>query len=811
MEHLPEVQDQAYPTPQIPYLGDLIQYDQAGFNDFPARHGWTFPNRKSGDDLISQPQPYNVDPNLSTPKYVAAVIQAWLFYGVLDEVFNRVLGVDLHLEDFVRRNEDDEQVITTKDLPRYLDKWAIWEEDIEHDHYSGTNLRPDDYYQQKHAEIREVLISVHLFFHKQLDFRQPSWSSSFDTDMQVSILILAETIRNAAIYIWREWQPLPSAQVVMIHGTDRVAVPFNQQRNVKRNTKQLPLETLSFSRPRNLLEDRMEDLGWCPLERRMVFDMVSRNNTGLYLASQTRRAFSDKHLSHADCSNEMCTASQIKTGAYSTRHLQACNPGDCEMVAINVDIVSDKIKRGTVPLISLPWDSRSANRVVLRPTIVESVPYVTISHVWAHGLGNENDNSLPLCRLKQLRDIVHYFAVAETMPAEPAIWLDTLCIPVQPHLKQIRKKAISQISDVFAKSEATLVLDADLMQVSKYCSRAELATRILTSGWMRRLWTLNEAVITGDSPNCLKLHIIFKDGQRPFNNLFQKDILTLYHSEAAFRALTQRMPQVISASDSFHHLMKALEYRSTSRREDEALCLASILNFHVPKIFEHNSAEARMRAFYSMLDEVPTSIFFHHEPRLPSEGYRWAPQSLMINGRAIGSLIRTDATAKVTAEGLLLSLPDAFIVTHLLPVRHGKSSPRGQYLFLSPDGDRTVWHVTPKLSFDGDFRGTFCTPGGGFETILAEQRAFEQAFTSCKKPVLLQNPSTYTDVIIADVYRQGGSVYFCSYQTRAQLFRWKAGVSFEPLERYTGMMEADNAYEKIAVERLPSDAMICVG
>jgi hypothetical protein len=90
---------------------------------------------------------------------------------------------------------------------------------------------------------------------------------------------------------------------------------------------------------------------------------------------------------------------------------------------------------------------------------------------------------------------------------QPPIWMDTLCIPVHPDLKEDRKAAIVGLAKTFREASQVLVLDADMQTCPKNAGRLERGTRLLFSGWMRRLWTYQEAVISGEGNYCGKLQI----------------------------------------------------------------------------------------------------------------------------------------------------------------------------------------------------------------------------------------------------------------------------------------------------------------
>lgn len=96
--------------------------------------------------------------------------------------------------------------------------------------------------------------------------------------------------------------------------------------------------------------------------------------------------------------------------------------------------------------------------------------------------------------------------------------MDTLCIPVDPSLKHVRKQAIRQMKEIYHSSYQVLVLDAEI-PIANASDVTEAFMRISLSGWMLRLWTLQEGVL-GD-----RLHFRFKDSafdvQKEHNKLMQ--------------------------------------------------------------------------------------------------------------------------------------------------------------------------------------------------------------------------------------------------------------------------------------------------
>lgn len=183
---------------------------------------------------------------------------------------------------------------------------------------------------------------------------------------------------------------------------------------------------------------------------------------------------------------------------------------------------------------------------------------------------------------------------------ELAIWIDTLCIPVAPELKELRKLSTSRLEETYRKADQVLVLDMDLMSASSLASRIEKATRLLCSAWMRRLWTYQEAVVSQLHPNCGKLQLQFSDGPVTFHSLCTNP-LNLCHSEMAINSLLITLPLTGSVSFMFLTLARALRYLSTSKFKDETICLTAVLGHDVSQILQTESGEERMVIFYSFI------------------------------------------------------------------------------------------------------------------------------------------------------------------------------------------------------------------
>ncbi len=459
-------------------------------------------------------------------------MQAWLYFGVLDELFNVILDLNVSLSDFIDIR-DGQPFLTTSQLRRHIRSWEDKQYEIDRDHYSGHKLMDELHFANLHSALAKILIKVRDFSYSFDLRRDLPWARCLDSDFLAAIFILADTLKAAGLHIWREWQPAVGRGQLTIMGfkEPREIVEDRYGYVAKPKVEVLALERVSPSVRPDLFEDKFAKLGRCPNEYGMLRRLLFKETTGLFLASRLRRPFSDTELSHTSCTAKRCLASQIETGTFQTRHTAECDDaGVCRIIRVDSDVAAQRIRQGRIPLISIKWLpnqpwvyknesswARRRRKHKVELAWEETENYIAISHVWSHGLGNPKDNALPECQLRRLKLATEAVQLALKLREEPAIWIDTLCIPVQQHHRDMRKKAIGTISGVFRKAKHVLVLDADLERTSISGSRTELCTRILLCGWMSRLWTLNEAVVSSDYANCHRLLIMFDGVPQPYN------------------------------------------------------------------------------------------------------------------------------------------------------------------------------------------------------------------------------------------------------------------------------------------------------
>jgi hypothetical protein len=161
--------------------------------------------------------------------------------------------------------------------------------------------------------------------------------------------------------------------------------------------------------------------------------------------------------------------------------------------------------------------------------------FTAISHVWSQGMGNETSNRLQECQLEiiykalaaveddinyvpeqdgafkmklleevldedDLSDLMSQKAQKDDYVLSPPFWMDTLAIPVKqrdspPNFKELKTRAIRQIYHVFSMAARVIVIDKELCEEIPL-KPFPIIISLLTSAWMQRLWTLQEAFLS---------------------------------------------------------------------------------------------------------------------------------------------------------------------------------------------------------------------------------------------------------------------------------------------------------------------------
>lgn len=418
----------------------------------------------------------------------------------------------------------------------------------------------------------------------------------------------------------------------------------------------------------------MKKQGWCPSDIARVWSKYSSIQS-LFMARMVDRSLPIRD--HSSCTESSCNPYLTNTGEGIPRHkTMDCTCG--ELVLSESVLTPALLTDEHFPLLDLQGDLHD-----LECQIIESGTrsYVAISHVWADGLGNPDANSLNKCKLHHLRGLVEDIEKAQlevsTTGKHALIWLDTLCCPAEDG--EGKQRAIEKIRLVYRSAKYVLVLDAGLMSYpAQDQGPVEILLRIFTCGWMRRLWTLQEGALAKSlffqfadiavsltekmsqlmgMIHSMTHRAIFSDMRKEAQELGSffynpeplqtAAALNLLDRSLQYRGvgnggahisyfeLSQRIwRHVLSLPEPFLNRPLLISYRLQVKfPSDEPLCIATLLSLDLPTVLAYGNKEDRMREVWELIaiknGGIPASVIFLAEPRLSSQGWRWAPNSFL--------------------------------------------------------------------------------------------------------------------------------------------------------------------------------------
>ncbi|KAL4978837.1 hypothetical protein BDW66DRAFT_164136 [Aspergillus desertorum] len=697
----------APPKPlRIEYDGPL--YDGSDWDTFPARCGWLdesgageFPTRyiryvKPSDELgyLFQCRP---------------MMESWLYFGML----HYVLGDELDQSDFILREEKEgqRQYITTRHLHKYVENADDWKNN------------------NRGARTVEIVNKVLEILPRYIPWIQEG---------------MCLAIRLVSLALWN------------------VAV--------KRDGPQTNPSLLGAW---SLISEELEKLplfnGWCPLDAEKCCGAGIQLDTQAYLLQLRRTKPSWNRRTHESCKRTQCVADNVDESNYVTRHVQE----DCSCSHIHADIeqLHTILLDGGIPLVMIaPCGEDKLGNQQYKLKVVKkrtNKPYVAISHVWADGLGNPQGNSLPHCQLEflykrarlLLRDkeyipgydekiygplytgavrFAHFAAnAARRGDNSVLVWIDTLCIP---HRSDVRSLAIQRIRDVYTGASRTMILDSEMMLVdSRSSSKMEICLRVLyCSGWIRRLWTLQEGLAAED-----KLFVLLSDkainiGTIPYmllNKVDQGEIPIFQEGIATMAAVAwySYFQEPTDYASAFHRFVIHNEgtkgqgeviawnwfnvaTRATSKDRDRPTVLAGLLNLDVSKILKIKGADERMRKIYSMLDMFPQDVLFLEGPRFEEYGMRWAMKACRFTGEFTRLV---NDSGNITPRGLHVTRFPSLIALSsdlfdLALAKSKRSDPDQRQMDWEKWLDESKPHYDYELDFDADFDAD-ADPGADFE------------------------------------------------------------------------------------------------
>ncbi|ERF74627.1 hypothetical protein EPUS_00757 [Endocarpon pusillum Z07020] len=554
-------------------------------------------------------------------------VQRWLFFEVLRAILGHLPGFSVLL--FTRKDNEQNEWVTTKELPELLDKW----QDYENHNPSGKAQRLILAQQvlnvaRSHVSKNCAVTSTEM---------KPKWP--INDKVALSIMILGETLTSALIKIKKTVE-------FDLHGWCN----YDDQ-------------SQGWGSSRAVLEE-LKRKNWCAKTVTMLQGLFKGNTIGLLYALQMP-PHEKPGIQHSNCSPTECKASSIiaaeaNPDAYQQFHCPECSRDTCRAIGPTTTELNSIVKKGKVPLLQYEKEANEIKLIEMNKSCDKD--YVIFSHVWADGYGNPDANELNTCVLNLFLSLfadIRRENVAQSNPGNPIpqnFWIDTLAVPVDRDSTGLRKKAIGMMHDIYMGAKYTIVLDAGLMSMDRGEGYTQPAMRITLSRWMTRLWTLQEAVLSknlyfnfSDQVYSLdRLESLFERENDPLHSCVAFVSRTYYHG------ILQRESRRMHGPDStpkdrktdqnfMAAVWKAVQWRTTTHLQHETLALATLFNVNNNEFadasntsgssgYDQEILDRRMQKLLDLLSAVdpcpiPPGMIFLPGPRLAAKGYGWAPRT----------------------------------------------------------------------------------------------------------------------------------------------------------------------------------------
>jgi hypothetical protein len=355
---------------------------------------------------------------------------------------------------------------------------------------------------------------------------------------------------------------------------------------------------------------------------------------------------------------------------------------------------------------------------------------VLIGDRWSDGMDNKTSNSFSKCQLKFLQRCIdrlntlqrpenqHQNAIGplilrprpqkpkggDPMPTVAGFWINTLCVPVREEDYEWRKKSISRMRRIYAEAYRVLVLDAGVRQLHSRDSSLNTKGAVLALyNWQRRLWTWQKGILAQnlffqpqdevesvyemtkmeggiEEKGEVKESIEVGDEEWEDERRRPKANTRLESYQRFGTRLLMTVPMLGLKSDPlkrdseivsrFPVTLPPLESRTTTRKSDETVCFATLLDLDPAPLLDirsrqfagnlastRTSREAKetkmaeeekkrleeqrkelaeawvctewMAPFLRMLKTLPSILPFNTYSRLPKPGYRWIPRTYL--------------------------------------------------------------------------------------------------------------------------------------------------------------------------------------
>ncbi|KAH8703260.1 hypothetical protein BGW36DRAFT_333941 [Talaromyces proteolyticus] len=604
-------------------------YDGLGFLDFPERRGWSEKQLLDANNAGVDAQGLL---KRSDPLKIEQFFQTWLFFGLVIDVL-AIGGITVTTEDFLKpKGLQKARIVDTTKLPALLTQW------------------------RKTIEEAEKPLVFKIF---------TTWDKLNEKFERAKAILNHFCVTGDDISISCQNNHWPVRDEI---STTMIALAFSLRKVAITACNERVDQARAWPGARSKILTKRLEYKWCLADVNTALKELSVD--GHYYVASSPSPGVDYLDHHHNCLPQRCL-NLVDEDLYLTCHAgppwhkQHCKTeieygghlGD-DMTSKNwVDAVCRVIDKGALPVALWKKDDRQLWSSEYHLSQQQNIPYIAISHVWADGMGNPDDNWLPECQLDR---ITHYIENIRWKSKEPTsdekspelvcFWMDTLCIPVQAENKARRKQAIASMRHIYTNARGVLVLDSWLQQIPSTSPMLTIITRLYQSNWLKRLWTHQEgflpsAVYIQFSDQAIELDDL-SNMFHEYNELLISRGLHLGFPQKMYQKLLQeytlfkRLFESTGRSEenrwtTYLALAASMSYRQTSRLADETICLATLLSIDLDELLaipdkpDAEAAKQRMIIFLRAMKKFETTLIFNNYERLNVLGFQWAPKSLL--------------------------------------------------------------------------------------------------------------------------------------------------------------------------------------
>lgn len=631
-------------TPKTPWLG--FDHDSMPLCTFP-KYLDTAGYRGSEIWNASFQQSHSEFKELTGPqisRQVVALLQAWLYYGLLESVVEKKIEVSY----LMRPDIDGNGYLYSRNLHFAL-QMKVFELRANPGRKPLASIEIQQNLGLAHDWVSRFVAWSHPSFRPKLDEKYPGFMEQLETVVP-AVIRLAEAIEQMRLY----------------------AVP-----------EEPTLGTLTWRTPYPVASRRrsgLKRLGWCAFQIKLLEDTVNQSTIDWLVACDMKQ----DPLGHETCTAKACARNDIDESTYQQAHI--CQDGRCQKILPNVHKVMAILKENQIPVIHLEVSNGQPRLVISASSKTDPGDYIAISHVWADGLGGATESGLNECQVRRLSEICS--AVNQTS-STVRFWVDCLCIPRSD--RDVYIQALIAIRDVYLNATFVLVLDKTIVECTTSSSTEDLYAHSYLSAWMQRMWTYEEAVLAR------KVIFVLKDGFHPYK-VDTKPWMRRTVS-VVWQSLGTQLCRLRADRDHLNigHIYQAFRYRLTNAPQEEFLSVSGMLGLNTETLLQYKGEE-RTKRFWLMLRWIPFNVPFLDCPKLSEPGFRWAPRTMMYPTQTAMDTAIDGQKSECTSDGLL----GTYLTVTFDTVLTGSAAEHGSIFYTFICGDNGS--LDPQVDYRSSLR-----------------------------------------------------------------------------------------------------------